>query len=122
MPTPATLTREQIRVMPPGPAMDLLVSERVLGFAACEGAFSRLRPRYSSSIIMAWEVLQKVTCRKGWWFEISSQDGMDSGDLFFVCVHRGPETWWEAGSRHGDMKDSLPLAICRACLLTILET
>ncbi len=78
----------------------------------------RAIPQYSVDISHAWQVLQHVACKKHWRFCIGSQEGYDSGPLYWVTIMHGGKQW-EGDSRYGDMEDSLPLAICRACLLTV---
>ncbi len=74
---------------------------------------------YSTDIAFAWQALQAVAGRKHWQFSIASQEGYDSGPLFWCEVIHGKQRWY-GDSRYlvdDDVAmDSLPLAICRAAL------
>jgi len=79
-------------------------------------------PRYSAYIAAAWQVLERVAGRKHWSFTIASQDGYDSGPLYYVTITNGNRRF-EGHSLYVDdndnRQDSLPLAICLAALAAI---
>jgi hypothetical protein len=161
------LTREDVLAMPAGPALDVLVAERVMGWqwwksretgrralfrpesipewftARAEGTEELCRdtvanggavalPALSAYAGPAWRVVEILRERlrhhvivndfppRGT-FEVHAQDQADheAGAPWWgyqVILERGPDrrAVWASG-------DTLPLAICRAALLTTLE-
>ena len=109
-----TMTEEEILQLEPAPCgkLDVLLAEK-LGIEVDAGLW-----RPSTDLNCAMMVLMEVAGKKHWHWEIISQDGYDSGPLVYVTIWHGKKSW-EAGSRYGDMKDSVSLAICRAVLLVL---
>lgn len=141
----ADLTRDAVLAMPAGPELDALVAERVLGTIECAGwrlqsagiegavylrtntacGHAQCRPpgfvsRFSSNMGAAWAVVEHLTAQ-GWHplLDLCAQEHDTGGPLpgvtlthddgrgeFICCDHQRAET--------------MPLAICRAALLTTL--
>ena len=138
------LTREMILNEPAGARMDQWIARLVLGeqppdgsdLNAATGRWEMWEPiddreealrewprAYSGNIASAWEVLERVACRKHWSYQITSQEGYDSGPLYWIEIQHG-RTKWYADSRYyfdDEALDSVPLAICRSALLATLE-
>jgi hypothetical protein len=121
--TTEVLTREQILSMPAGPEMNALVAERVMKWRRSPDPFPGWLPTYeratiadiimpgwspSTDIAAGMEVLEYLRPFKhilltGYW----------GGP--WECELTEPSTEWRAQA------EQLPLAICRAALLTTLE-
>ena len=120
------MTREDIKNMLAGRGLDALIAEKVMGLTVdyefSEPCILSLRdkyddwgflPNYSTDISAAWEVVEKLCNETGC-------------DVVKVCK-RDPELLrgeWSCNLGRGfeALGDTAPLAICRAALLTILET
>ena len=118
------MNREEILNMPAGREMDALVAEKVMGFIKLQ--FPGLPkyqkptkdgvvplyyvPNFSTDISAAWEVVEQVT-KKSKFTVIEIRGG---NELYQVAFWYPLKDSWHA-------EGLLPLAICRAALLTVCE-
>ncbi len=107
------MTETDVKKLTPGRKLDELVAE----------ALSTLPYQYSTDIGAAMEALELIAGAKHWSWAVASQEGYDSGPLYYVSVQRGLKILVAEGdsrytNEEEDLLDSLPLAICRAVLLT----
>lgn len=125
------VNREQILAMEHGPELDDLVAEKVLGFSidrftahydgmseSCRvwinGEGRKINPiNLSANISAAWEVVEKMKERSRWF-------GVDSVGDQYRCIFRLKDNQVEGGW-YEVHAESVPLAICRASLLAVLN-
>ena len=104
--------------------MDAMVAEKLMGwkYHPLWNAFIRpdglrndgsLIPNYSTNIAAAWEVVEKMTKVKGYGF---SCDWVEPDYLIEFVLYTSPSNLYFSNT-----DPTVPLAICRATLLTITE-
>lgn len=104
--TKHTMTRDEILNMPAGNKIDAWIDVLIFG----DDGTNYSGKHYSTDISAAWEVVEKTNS-----FEVEliiEKDGM------YECQI------WNGDTFHPEQcirADTMPLAICRAALLTILE-
>jgi hypothetical protein len=115
-----TFRREQVLSVPPGPALDALVAELVMGYAGrvrwrgpgaavIDGAFPVAVRPYSTDAGAAWEVLGQLA-DLGLDFDLSCHHDFAPG---------GPwRLYWQPGGGWADGDDA-PTAVCRGALLAV---
>lgn len=128
------MTKEEILAMEAGPEMNALVAEKVMGWIWIDGEYGHptekgpfndcecpshsyqktLLPRYSTDIAAAWEVVNKLG-RKS-----INKIAAETGLATFLLVQYPNGTWKAnfSGYRTSVEADTVPLAICRAALLS----
>lgn len=121
------MTKDEIMNMCAGPKMDKLVAEKVTGWNFPNKVDSLGRrvirykdlPRYSTDIAAAWKVIATFN-RSEWDIEIGS-DTEDDGKFWGVSLIKWSEEPIGPIAYGGGEHESLPLAICRAALLAVME-
>jgi hypothetical protein len=109
-------TNMEGRTMKPGPELDDLVAEKVMGRPPQEYADARGRPGwvppFSTSIAAAWEVVEKVQ-QLGWMLNgVRCLDRLEHGDWVCIFERRGqPDAY-----KHSP---TAPHAICLAALKAV---
>lgn len=111
--TASELTVEAIESMPAGREMDRLVAETVMGqvwdggnpIKNYDGRWP-WPPPYSTDIAAAWEVAEWL---RKWYGQFSLVAGLQ-----WHCMHEEMKPDWGSG-------ETMPLAVCRAALLTVLK-
>jgi len=98
------MTREEILAMVPGPKFDLLVDEKVMGWAP---GISPPR-RFSTDIASAWLVVEKMNDYLWSVAWLPAQGKYEAAAL-----------WWPRRMRA--IAPTAPGAICKAALLAVME-
>lgn len=116
------MTRDEILNMPAGREMDALIAERVMGRDVLLGSDwyfpspygfggHKSVPHYSTDIGNAWEVVDEMQAARNYWAY--------TGSLSSYCyaMFAGHQSQHEYRAE----ADKMPLAICRAALLAVME-
>jgi hypothetical protein len=136
------MTRDEILAMNPGPELDALVAERVMGwkrtnrrpcypeawanypqewFLTPDGSVENVTnlPRYSADITVAWEVMEKLRGlfdEDYFWHIATLRHGRVSA---YFAEEYPPATGKRIVGR--SEADTAPEAICKAALLSVVE-
>lgn len=127
------MTRDEILKMPAGRELDALVATKVLGYTYDPESWVEwgitspdgnregelfLRA-YSTDIAAALEVVEKMR-GDNWRFGCSSRE-FGTGDNWWAWLENPPH-WESSDTKSATAEaDTLPLAICRAALLAMLD-
>jgi len=123
------MTRDEILNMPEGRELDALVAEKVMGCDTKQFIWKRYgKPdaiqdceyggpcNYSTDIAAAWQVVEKMEHDDWWWEAANVVPNSDPIVYEFKWTHRGVIKAFYA------CEDTIPLAICRAALLAVMES
>jgi Phage ABA sandwich domain len=138
-------SREQICALPAGRELDALIAERVMGLPALsvqdwqgkrlwhrrgdDRLYTEAVPYYSTDIAAAWQVVECIHA----WAPLCGGDRCDHFSIDAPALLSNPEPpalwavgWhdYAGGERICSLEataDTVPLAVCRAALLALLE-
>ena len=132
------MTKDEILNMPPSKDMDMLIEEKIFkrhpcdkwyllqmtveggiymhGDSVCEYDnkcyMENNPPKYSTNISAAWKIVERM---QGDWWKMEFLTGIHAAEF------EKPNMKCENQTYHEATADTMPLAICRAALLTTLE-
>ena len=117
------MTRDEILKMSAGREMDALIAEKVtelswIIFDGKDPAADELTPEYSTNIAVAWQVVEKMREKE---FEFFAEWKTEK------AVNRSNSQPWACFSPEDETRpfdaaaETMPLAICRAALLAVME-
>lgn len=120
------LTRDTVLALAAGRELNILIAERVMGLIPHQESEPHdggtcydpeMPPRYSSDIKAAWRVVEKLD-EHG--FHAVVKSPFTAGEPYHAGFTPHGQTGWNGRPDYAGSGDTMPLAVCRAALLTTL--